>query len=761
MKNFFRKNYGIFISQVFIFIVSLLNRFPEGYFYSGWDFIYPLDLNKIIYTNSYVWNQSAIGSFLLSFGNRLYYEIILILSNLFRLNFSSQSFLYMFIFLFISYWSSFFSCVLFDTKKQITINQKNLISLIYTFNFYTYYVFYFQDGYSPFLFLYTLIPIIFALLFRLLSEEKNYLGYILISSIPLYLTNICNSNISFFISLNINTLFFIVTYIFIYKACFIKTLKKVIIYYFLYFLTVSWSVIPQINELLRGLSDISNDSSIYSLKDWIFTHAVKFPYVFSLSPPHSMYYDSPHTISRYFLYFSIFLVMFLLLALNKKIKKFNVLFLLLLLFNLSLLNRGMGIVNDNIIYYIFKSPILIPIRSFDKMLIFLPFFALFTLFGNVFSLEIKPLFKTLIILFVLTTQLIIASPLLFGQVNHKYSFLFNLETKENNNRYVPLHKIPQDYLNVSTLVNKDKENFRILSLPYSVKIPGYADYPKWGILANDPTEQLFNSPIISPNDYAADFLNWNYGLTWNKNDIKESVWLLSFSRLLNIKYIIYHKDVNNIFIKETSEKIDFYEKKDLIKSIYKGKYLNLYLNNSYLKDSKISIPKKIMITDLSINKYPNMLLNDENGAYYFNNQNLNKNNTKDIKTTVKNSSNNQEIIKYQYINPTNYQVKISNINSDFILIFNEKYNAGWKLFNQQNKQIVDNSSHFIINGFANSWIIKTKNVCKDYPCTVVINVRFDGQSLHDICYAISNITLTVSIVSFFIYFIIKRSAKIK
>jgi hypothetical protein len=95
-------------------------------------------------------------------------------------------------------------------------------------------------------------------------------------------------------------------------------------------------------------------------------------------------------------------------------------------------------------------------------------------------------------------------------------------------------------------LNNQDDDFRILGIPYHAVVPGFADYPKWGVWGVDPTVMLFNNPVVNMNESVSDFPLWNYGRIWNENLPDESAWLLSLSSALNVKYFIYNKYIDPV-----------------------------------------------------------------------------------------------------------------------------------------------------------------------------------------------------------------------
>jgi hypothetical protein len=71
-------------------------------------------------------------------------------------------------------------------------------------------------------------------------------------------------------------------------------------------------------------------------------------------------------------------------------------------------------------------------------------------------------------------------------------------------------------------------------------------------------------------------------------------------------------------------------------------------------------------------------------------------------------------VDFKKINPVKYKGKISgNIKNDFVFIFGESFHPLWKLklknINTNEIFYIKNSDHFVINGYANAWIIPAGN----------------------------------------------------
>jgi len=167
----------IIASQIIILSVCIVNVFPRGYTFAGGDVFQFINLSSILKNMNYLWsNNLGEGMFLQNFSYSAYYHVIQFVSNLFKLAPSNQSFVYYFIFLFGSFWAFFLSIRFFqkhDQADSVSVDVKVIFSLLYTFNVYVFYNFFYIWGISPFLFLYILLPPIFGLTYAYFSDRES------------------------------------------------------------------------------------------------------------------------------------------------------------------------------------------------------------------------------------------------------------------------------------------------------------------------------------------------------------------------------------------------------------------------------------------------------------------------------------------------------------------------------------------------------------------------------------------------------------
>jgi len=287
----FMRRYWLFgMAGCLVFFVSIINVFPNGFTFSGGDVEQYFNLDYAIKNFGYTWsNLLGEGFFLQYFSYNLYYFPIYLASSFFKVSLSQQSFFYFFIFLFFSFCSFYFALSFFtkDKIEKVNFKYKILFSLVYTFNTYTFYNFYYTWGYSPFLFLYVLIPVMFGATYQFFGELTKKIDYKNLSILGMFffLSNIANGNMPFFISLNI-LLFLFIAGLFVIKngkSNIFLFLRKTLTYYFVYLLAIFWSVIPQIPEMFRQLNIYSQNEGVFDLKKWLLWQSVKFSNIFFIS----------------------------------------------------------------------------------------------------------------------------------------------------------------------------------------------------------------------------------------------------------------------------------------------------------------------------------------------------------------------------------------------------------------------------------------------------------------------------------------------
>lgn len=115
--------------------------------------------------------------------------------------------------------------------------------------------------------------------------------------------------------------------------------------------------------------------------------------------------------------------------------------------------------------------------------------------------------------------------------------------------------------------------------------------------------------------------------------------------------------------------------------------------------------------------------------------------------------NNSPLI-FKKINPSHYSVNIKKPNSS-LLVFNQSFDNNWKIYHN-GKEL--NWKHFMVNGYANAWIIDDNKVneFEDYNFTI----EFAPQKLANLCSIISLLSIFVLLV-YVLFNILRKNPKQK
>ncbi len=94
------------------------------------------------------------------------------------------------------------------------------------------------------------------------------------------------------------------------------------------------------------------------------------------------------------------------------------------------------------------------------------------------------------------------------------------------------------------------------------------------------------------------------------------------------------------------------------------------------------------------------------------------------------------VVKYTKINPTKYEIDITNANSSFVLTFLENYDQNWVL---SSDTYVGQTPHFLINGYANAWYFQSP------PKNFKVLILYKPQSYYMVSAGVSLATLAAAI----------------
>ena len=138
-------------------------------------------------------------------------------------------------------------------------------------------------------------------------------------------------------------------------------------------------------------------------------------------------------------------------------------------------------------------------------------------------------------------------------------------------------KVPEYYTEADIWLKKQKDDFRIFSLPFSKLF--YAVYNwEYGYVGGDPSGWLFSKPTITSNTGKSFEIPLQVAKVFSEGELKEEI--SKTLALLNVKYLLYHNDTNWEYIKDHPWWFFASPKKD--KSIL-NRQKGIYFENSFGK----------------------------------------------------------------------------------------------------------------------------------------------------------------------------------
>jgi hypothetical protein len=301
---------------------------------------------------------------------------------------------------------------------------------------------------------------------------------------------------------------------------------------------------------------------------------------------------------------------------------------------------------------------------------------------------------------------------------YSYTMLFGF------NNWLKTIDYPKDWYEVNDFLNSDKEDFKVLFLPWHL----YMDF-KWiensdKRIAN-PAPSFFNKTIISGDNIEAGGI---YSQSPNKISkyiellISEHEKIKNIGKLLsplNIKYIILTKEVdwNNYFwlkeqedleiIKETENFIIFLNKYP-IANVYLAKDLKILENLSDIIETskKEDILKYVYILKDGFNEKEEKIGKDYEEK---------ENKFEDISIEFHKKSETEIDVKINFSEIS--EEKISKEDVRYYLVLAEKYSPFWRLLSSEGKEPFE--EHIANIGLTNAFLIKDSN--KSFPCIISYN----------------------------------------
>lgn len=340
-----------------------------------------------------------------------------------------------------------------------------------------------------------------------------------------------------------------------------------------------------------------------------------------------------------------------------------------------------------------------------------------------YNSKIQKLLECIIIVSILLTAI-----MLFFVYNYPF---WTGDVIYPGSQYLPSARVqvPSYYIDAGNYINAQPEEFRILDIP--PRLSGTSAY-SWenGYIASDPIDQYyFHKPLVG-----ISLISTIDNKVFNMISHNQSFDLLvDLLNLMDIKYILIHKDWNSGLIRwyslppEVTTEILNKESVYLEKSFGK---LDLYKNRYWKPLHLYATPNAVLVQgglDEMIKIIRKNNLTPGQSVLFLSDQ-LSPQQLRSLSIECYNLSSNQSIsLMYEKVNPTKYVVHI-NAYQPFFLVFSESYNKDWIAY--VNGEQLSDDLHFTANGYANAWYINKTGI-------YTITIEFWPQKLFYIGFVIS------------------------
>ncbi|MCL4385345.1 MAG: hypothetical protein M1326_03400, partial [Cyanobacteria bacterium] len=334
-------------------------------------------------------------------------------------------------------------------------------------------------------------------------------------------------------------------------------------------------------------------------------------------------------------------------------------------------------------------------RSPEKLFVFYPFFYLILLslllFYSKFSKKIITAFLIIILL--------IPIPFYIGDIPEYLSHKDSMGT-----RYAI--QLPLDYYKIEEIIDRDKSQLSIISLPYCGDFGGnWSNYSKWHFFGADFSALLYKRLFISANNFDNPTIETKLSFKeYNDAGIVDKEKFIALLQKFSGKYVILHKDITKEWIDKSQtvyDTINVLESDKILKQLDNNDYFTLYeLADDYLMP----------------------LISSDKSEIYF-----------------------------QKINPVEYRILIPDLKEKTMIEFHQSYDAQWKLYLKSNqednwiepigyykdikatefmpaekifklsdlsymlKKPIFDGTHQMVKDYANSWTVDPQFIKENYP----------------------------------------------
>lgn len=278
--------------------------------------------------------------------------------------------------------------------------------------------------------------------------------------------------------------------------------------------------------------------------------------------------------------------------------------------------------------------------------------------------------------------------------------------------------IPDYWYEASDWINSQEGNFRVLLTPnenfYGPYNWGYYGASFLPLLITKPTLQ--NQALGYKTNQVSELISQIYA-TIENNDTTEFQRLLD---LMNVKYILQDNSAEqypgaSIIIPPVVIKT-FFDDQTNIQLVKSFGELDLYeVDNTNSLSHIYTATNVITVNDSMDEMFPVIASTRGKPVIFLSNQ-TSPSQWEFLKSFINGSEQYAPEITFQEVNPTKYQINVTNATAPFFLVFSESYDPRWKAYvNPQDgntnwfeaffRSSVPDDMHFLVNGYANAWYI--------------------------------------------------------
>jgi hypothetical protein len=322
--------------------------------------------------------------------------------------------------------------------------------------------------------------------------------------------------------------------------------------------------------------------------------------------------------------------------------------------------------------------------------------------------------------------------------------------------------VPEYYEDANKFFSADKNTYRLLFLPIR-HYGGQVAY-KWeyGYFGMDATYSLFDQPGISIILYASYLPQVdNIVSEAEQSLIKSPSKFWKYLAMFNIKYVILQHDLDY-------EAGDFAppKTKDMLNSLTEIKYLETIGKlDIYKVDEKYFVPRiytssSVVPVNGNVNQMFQVIASDNftpaESVLFLSEQTSISQWQFVQEHAATRGDDYTPSITFQKLNPTKYQISVTDATEPFFLVFSESYHPQWKAYvNIQGgdtnwfeaffQRPISDERHFLVNGYANAWYIDPEELGTEEQ-GFTITLYYKLQSLFYLGCIISGLTFVGCIV---------------